>query len=92
MADSLGPGDPLADAIAAFLTDLAQANRSVQTRRAYAADLRQFAAGHRGALETVTPGVLRAFFATVAHLSPATRAQASRAGQLSRLGVSPGVN
>lgn len=92
MADSLGPGDPVADAIAAFLTDLAQANRSALTRRADAADLRQFAVGHREPLETVTSGVLRAFLATIAPVSPATPAQARRAGQLSRLGLSTGVD
>ena len=68
VADSPRPGHPLAEAIADFLAELAQANRSAHTRRAYAGDLQQFAAWHRDPLDTVTSGVLRSFFATIAHL------------------------
>jgi len=75
MANSLAPEHPLAEAIAAFLADLTQANRSAQTRRAYATDLHQFAAGYGGSLSAITPAVLRAFFETGATLSPATRAR-----------------
>ncbi|MDQ2808375.1 MAG: tyrosine-type recombinase/integrase [Chloroflexota bacterium] len=61
--------------IAAFLADLAHANRSAHTRYAYAADLAQFAAQAPSAVEALTPEVLRAFFATLTHLSPAGRAR-----------------
>jgi integrase/recombinase XerD len=37
--------------------------------------LKQFAAWHRGLLNTITPRVLRAFLATTLHLGPATRAR-----------------
>lgn len=70
------PQDPPAAAVVeAFVADLAQANRSVHTRRAYAADLTRFAAFYRGPARGITADVLRAFFATGAHLSPATRAR-----------------
>lgn len=65
----------LADHIADFLADLAQADRSPHTRRAYAADLKHFAAHHSGSLRAVTPDVLRGYFATLAGLSLATRAR-----------------
>ena len=58
-----------------FLTDLAQSNRSVHTRRAYAADLTRFGSFYRGPADGITADVLRAFFATLAHLSPASRAR-----------------
>jgi integrase/recombinase XerD len=61
--------------IAAFLDDLAQANHSIHTRRAYAADLKQFAAWYAGRLDAITAGTLRDFFITLAHLRPATRAR-----------------
>lgn len=70
-----GPVHDLGTAIGDFLADLAQANRSAHTRRAYATDLSQFATWYQGALTAITPSVLRDFFATVAHLSPATRAR-----------------
>ncbi len=65
----------LQTAIADFLADLAHSNRSVHTRRVYAADLQQFAAFYRGPLPDITVDVLRAFFATWISLSPATRAR-----------------
>src|SRR5262249_9240830 len=52
----------LADLIAAFLSDLAQRNRSAHTRRAYAADLARFASFYVGTVEGITAEVLRAFF------------------------------
>ena len=58
-----------------FLADLAYANRSVHTRRVYAADLQQFAAFYRGPLQGISADVLRAFFLTCHHLSSATRAR-----------------
>jgi integrase/recombinase XerD len=61
--------------IIAFLTDMAHANRSLHTRRAYATDLAQLCAYHQGTMQTVTAEVLRAFFEAHLHLSPATRAR-----------------
>lgn len=58
-----------------FLADLAQANRSAHTRRAYATDLRQFCDHYEGAVGAITAAVLRDFFSTVSHLSPAGRAR-----------------
>ena len=70
-----GDGVPVAEAVVAFLADLAHANRSVHTRRAYAADLAAFRATYDGPIDGITADTLRAFFATVAHLRPATRAR-----------------
>ncbi len=67
--------DGLARHVADFLADLEQAGRSPHTRRAYAADLRHFAAHHRGALADVDAAALRAYFGGLAHLAPATRAR-----------------
>jgi integrase/recombinase XerD len=67
--------EALAHAIAEFLADLTQASRSAHTRRAYAADLKQFQAWYSGSLATVTPEVLRAFFTALPPLSPASRAR-----------------
>jgi integrase/recombinase XerD len=61
--------------VAVFLADLAHANHSPQTIRAYAADLAQLHAFHQGPVHTVTTEVLRAFFGRHAHLRPATRAR-----------------
>src|SRR2546423_9187732 len=61
--------------VATFLTDLAHANHSPQTRRAYASDLAQLCAFHQGPLQTITAEVLRKFFERHAHLRPATRAR-----------------
>jgi len=62
-----------------FLTDLAHSNRSIHTQHAYAADLARFSAFYTGPVEGVTADVLRAFFATRTHLSPATRARTQAA-------------
>ncbi len=67
--------DDLARHVADFLADLEQADRSPHTRRAYAADLRHFAAHQRGALADVDAAALRGYFATLVHLAPATRAR-----------------
>ena len=64
--------DPL---VAIFLADLARANHSPQTGRAYAADLAQLCAFHQGPVQTIAAEVLRNFFETHAHLRPATRAR-----------------
>ena len=58
-----------------FLADLAQANRSVHTQRAYATDLRQFCNHYPGSISGVTVAVLRGFFGTLSQLSPAGRAR-----------------
>ena len=61
--------------IALFLADLAHANHSQRTRRAYASDLGQLCAFHQGTIHTITAEVLRKFFEMYAHLRPATRAR-----------------
>src|SRR6266702_458421 len=61
--------------VATFLADLAHANHSPQTCRAYATDLTQFRAFHQGPVQTITAEVLRAFFGLYAHLRPDTRAR-----------------
>jgi integrase/recombinase XerD len=61
--------------VAVFLADLAHANHSPQTLRAYAADLAQLHAFHQGSVKAITSEVLRAFFGRQAHLRPATRAR-----------------
>jgi integrase/recombinase XerD len=61
--------------VATFLADLARANHSPQTCRAYATDLTQLCALHRGRVEMITADVLRTFFERHAHLRPATRAR-----------------
>ncbi len=66
---------PLGKCITDFLADLSQANRSAHTCRAYAADLSQFKAFHSGDLNDITAEVLRRFAATIAHLSPSSRAR-----------------
>src|SRR5260370_19923898 len=58
-----------------FLADLAHANHSPHTCRAYATDLTQLCAFHQGPIQTITADVLRAFFELHAHLRPATRAR-----------------
>jgi integrase/recombinase XerD len=68
-------GPTVAAAAAAFLVDLTHAGRSAQTRRAYAADLAAFRTTYDGPVAGITAATLRAFFATVAHLRPATRAR-----------------
>ena len=61
--------------VATFLADLAHANHSPQTGRAYASDLAQLCAFHQGPAQTITAEVLRKFFELHAHLRPATRAR-----------------
>ncbi len=61
--------------VTTFLADLAHANHSPHTCRAYATDLIQLCAFHQGSIQTVTADVLRAFFEIHAHLRPATRAR-----------------
>jgi Phage integrase, N-terminal SAM-like domain len=48
--------------VSTFLADLAHANHSPQTCRAYASDLAQLCAFHQGPLQTITVEVLRKFF------------------------------
>lgn len=62
-------------AIANYLTELTQANRSVHTRRAYQTDLQQFAVWYNATVEAVTADALRSFFTTLTELSAATRAR-----------------
>ena len=45
--------------VSTFLADLAHANHSAQTRRAYASDLAQLCAFHQGPVRTITAEVLR---------------------------------
>jgi integrase/recombinase XerD len=71
-----GAVDALIDA---FLADLAHSNRSIHTRRAYTTDLARFASFYRGLVRDITADVLRAFFATRAHLRPASRARTQAA-------------
>src|SRR5258708_19544545 len=66
---------PLHELVTAFLTDLAHANRSPRTRYAYATDLAQLCAFYQGPMQAITAEVLRTFFSTHLHLSPATRAR-----------------
>jgi integrase/recombinase XerD len=61
--------------VALFLADLAHANHSPQTLRAYATDLAQLCAFHQDPVKTVTAEVLRTFFGKHIHLRPATRAR-----------------
>jgi integrase/recombinase XerD len=58
-----------------FLADLAHANHSPHTCRAYATDLAQLCAFHQGPIQTITANVLRTFFEMHAQLRPATRAR-----------------
>jgi integrase/recombinase XerD len=61
--------------VATFLADLAHANHSPHTCRAYATDLAQLCVFHKGQIQTITADVLRTFFEMHAHLCPATRAR-----------------
>jgi len=70
---------PLDILIADFLADLAHSNRSPHTRQAYAADLSRFSSFYTGPAGGITADVLRVFFATRTHLSPATRARTQAA-------------
>ena len=62
-------------AIADFAAALIHRNRSAHTRRVYLADLQQFATFYHGQLTDITAEDVRNFFATLTHLSPATRAR-----------------
>ena len=66
---------PLEQLVATFLSDLTHANRSHHTRHAYATDLAQLCAFYYGPVQAMTAEVLRNFFSTHLHLSPATRAR-----------------
>jgi site-specific recombinase XerD len=66
---------PLESLVTTFLADLARANHSPQTLRAYASDLAQLCAFHQGSVQEITPEVLRTFFWRHAHLRLATRAR-----------------
>lgn len=72
-----GPDDSglLPPLVADFLAELAHANRSRHTRRAYASDLAQFSASHRGPVGGITAEVIRDFGATLGQLGPASRAR-----------------
>jgi site-specific recombinase XerD len=61
-------------AVQEFLAELAHADRSRHTMRAYASDLAPLA-GLADALEQITPADLRQLAAEQSHLSPATRAR-----------------
>ncbi len=65
----------LEQAVSEFLAELDHANRSRHTIRAYRADLGAFGRYHRGGPESVSPDVLRRYFATLSGLTPATRAR-----------------
>jgi site-specific recombinase XerD len=72
-ADSHRP--PLAPLVADFLADLARTNRSVHTRRAYAADLAGFTRWYSGGIADITADVLGAYLTTCTHLRPVSRAR-----------------
>jgi len=58
-----------------FLTDLENASHSVHTLRAYTADLSQLSAFCKNDRAALDPNTLRAFFASLAHLSQSSRAR-----------------
>ncbi len=58
-----------------FLAELAHANRSRHTCRAYATDLAQFSDFYRGSVGGITAEVIRSFGATLEQLCPASRAR-----------------
>lgn len=69
------PEPLLVDAVTDFLVDLAHANRSVHTRRAYASDLKRFSTFYQGCVLGITADILRDFLDTCTHLSPASVAR-----------------
>ncbi len=73
-SEPAGTPVPLRSLIEDFLADLRQANHSAHTLRAYASDLVRFANFYSGA-EEITADTLRAFWLSLADLSPATRAR-----------------
>ncbi len=68
-------GTRLSSLIERFLIDLENANRSIHTLRAYAADLAQFSAFCTNDLTALDTDVLRTFFASFTHLSLTSRAR-----------------
>src|SRR3954471_6810280 len=66
---------PLSPLVGDFLAELAHANRSRHTCRAYATDLAQFSAFYRGPAGGITAEVIRGFGATLERLGPASRAR-----------------
>jgi integrase/recombinase XerD len=65
----------LSDLATDFVTELAHANRSRHTCRAYATDLAQFSAFYRGPISGITVEVIRSFETTLEWLRPASRAR-----------------
>jgi integrase/recombinase XerD len=61
--------------VTAFLADLAHANHSLHTCRAYVTDLAQLCNFHQGPIQTITVDVLRTFFEMHSHLRPTIRAR-----------------
>jgi hypothetical protein len=74
MEQTLTKEQPQGKLAAAFLSDLAHANRSQHTCHAYATGLAQLCAFYQRPLQALTAEVLRNFFSLHLHLSPATRA------------------
>ena len=75
MEHTLTEEQSLESLVAIFLADLAHANHSPHTCRAYATDLAQLCAFHQGPVQTITAEVLRTFFGIHARLRPASRAR-----------------
>src|SRR5215207_10195550 len=67
--------DTLMSFISAFLTDLRHANRAAATLRTYGTDLHHFAVWSNLPLVEVNAEHLRAYFATLSDLKPASRAR-----------------
>lgn len=65
----------LVSLVEGFLVDMRQANHSPHTLRAYASDLAQFTTFYSGAASTINAEILRAFWVSIAELSPATRSR-----------------
>ena len=74
-APTQNSSDPLSSLMTDFLAELAHANRSRHTCRAYATDLAQFAAFYRGPVGGITAEVIRGYGATLQRLRPASRAR-----------------
>ena len=74
-APTQNSSDPLSSLMTDFLAELAHANRSRHTCRAYATDLAQFSAFYRGPVGGITAEVIRGFEATLERLRPASRAR-----------------
>jgi integrase/recombinase XerD len=74
MSESRHSGS-LSPLVTDFLAELAHANRSRHTCRAYATDLAQFTAFYRGPVGGITAEVIRGFGATLERLVPASHAR-----------------